>query len=247
MKQEFESKGIPLSESATIRKGKEGEWVISDKDNSFVIGVDANLTVYREFNIFFYLLLILVAIVSFFIGLYSRAIKKKIPLALLFTGIYARTFKRMISALREIRAAKRKNKLVEIQKKEISEMGDEEGPEAVSGARPRSRIHVFRDKIIAPLLLSLMNLYTHILKRNNHSSKEKEAEQGNESAEESGIAVANEEVGKGTYAEVLEVKKLEDFDFGEAYRLLFDATIIQYNLRKSLTPRELKKSAILRI
>jgi hypothetical protein len=148
----------------------------------------------------------------------------------------------MISALREIRAAKRKNKLVEIQKKEISEMGDEEGPEAVSGARPRSRIHVFRDKIIAPLLLSLMNLYTHILKRNNHSSKEKEAEQGNESAEESGIAVANEEVGKGTYAEVLEVKKLEDFDFGEAYRLLFDATIIQYNLRKSLTPRELSET-----
>jgi plastocyanin len=43
MKQEFESKGISLSESATIRKGKEGEWVISDKDNSFVIGADAIL------------------------------------------------------------------------------------------------------------------------------------------------------------------------------------------------------------
>nr|CBH38079.1 hypothetical membrane protein [uncultured archaeon] len=171
----------------------------------------------RESNILFYLfLLLLVAIVSFFIGLYVRAIKKKIHLASLFSGIYARTFKRMISTLREIRGAK--------------------------DASHRTRIHVFRDKIIAPLLLILMHFYAYILKRNNHSSKEKEAEPGNESAEKTGMAVANEEVGKGAYAEVPEVKKLEDFDFGEAYRLLFDATITQYDLGKSLTPRELSEA-----
>ncbi len=237
MKQEFESKGIPLSESATIRKEKEGEWVISDGANSFVIGTDANLNIYREINIVFYLLLLLVAIVSFFIGLYARAIKKKMPLALLFTGIYARTFKRMISALREIRAAKRKNKAVGAQEKKISETANAE----VSGASHRTRIPVFRAKIIAPLLLLLMNFYAYILKRNNHSTKEKEAEQGNESAEKTGIAVTNEEVGKGTNAEVPEVKKLEDFDLGGAYRLLFDATITQYDLGKSLTPRELSE------
>ncbi len=213
LKQEFESKGIPLSESATIKQAKEGEWVISDKDNSFVIGKDVNLTVYREIDILFYLLLLLVAIVSFFIGLYVRAIKKKIPLASLFSGIYARTFKRLISALRDIRAAK--------------------------DACQRTRIHVFRDKIIAPLLSILMNFYTHILKRNNHSSKAKEAEQGNESAEKAGIAVTNEEVGK---REAPELKKLEDFDIGEAYRLLFDTTITQYDLGKSLTPRELSEA-----
>nr|QNO55378.1 hypothetical protein BNGNOALE_00004 [Methanosarcinales archaeon ANME-1 ERB7] len=170
----------------------------------------------RESNILFYLfLLLLVAIVSFFIGLYAHAIKKKIPLALLFTGIYARTFKRMISALREIRGAK--------------------------DARHRTRIHAFRDKLIAPLLLILMYFYTLILKLSGHSSKEKEAEQGNESPEKSGIVVANEEVGKGTNDEAPEVKKLEDFDIGEAYRLLSDATIAQYDLGKSLTPRELSE------
>jgi hypothetical protein len=174
------------------------------------------ITTYRESNILFYLLLLLVAIVSFSIGLYVRAIKKKIPLASLFSGIYARTFKRMISALREIRAAK--------------------------DASHRSRIHLFLDKLIAPLLLILMNFYIHILKRNGHSSKEKEVEQGNESAEKSGMAVANEEVGKGTNDDVTEVKKLEGFDLGEAYRLLFDATIIQYDLKKSLTPRELSEA-----
>ena len=195
-----------------------------------------------NYTLKFRLLLILVAIVSFFIGLYARAIKKKIPLALLFTGIYARTFKRMISALRGIRAAKRKNKPVGTQEKEISEMANEEVPKKVSDTSHRSRIHVFRDKIIAPLLLSLMNFYAYILKRNNHSSKEKEAEQDNESAEKPGMAVANEEIGKGTNDEVPELKKREDGDIGEAYRLLFDATITQYDLKKSLTPRELSEA-----
>jgi hypothetical protein len=87
-----------------------------------------------------------------------------------------------------------------------------------------------------------MKFYAYILKRNNHSLKEKEAEPGNESAEKTGIAVTNEEVGKRTYAEVPEAKKLEDFDLGEAYRLLFDATITQYDLGKSLTPRELAEA-----
>jgi hypothetical protein len=263
LKQEFESKGIPLSESATIRREKEGEWVISDKENSFVIGKDANLNIYREIDILFYLSLILVAIVSFFIGLYARAIKKKIPtfraktkvhsdsffgrlhartshfkdkllipLALLFIGIYTRTFKRMISTLRKLRLVKRKNKPVETQEKRISETANAE----VSGVRHRSRIYVFREKIIVPLLLIIMNFYTHILKLNGYRSKEKEAELGNESAEKLEIAVANEEIGK---RDVLELKKLEDIDFGEAYRLLFDAAITQYDLRKSLTPREL--------
>jgi hypothetical protein len=227
------------------------------------------ITNYRESNLLFYLLLLLVAIVSFFMGFYARALKKKIPffsaktnvhadslfgrlhartshfkdkllasLALLFTGIYARTFKWLISVLRAIRVAKRENKPVGTQEKEISETANAE----VSGARPRNRIHVFRDKIIAPLLLILMNFYALILKRNGHSSKDKEAEQGNESAEKTGMAVANEEVGKRTNDEAHVVKKLEDFDLGEAYRLLFDATITQYDLGKSLTPRELSEA-----
>ena len=225
-----------------FKDAKSNEVTITVTEKAGIAGVtlieDANLIVYREIDVLFYLLLILVAIVSFFIGLYARAIKKKIPLALLFIGIYTRTFKRLISALREIRAAKRKNKPVETQEKGISETANA----GVSGVRHRSRIYVFRDKIIALLLLILMYFYTHILKRNNHSSKVKEAEQGIESAEKTEMAVANEEVGKGTNDEVPEVKKLEDFDIGEAYRLLFDATIAQYDLGKSLTPRELSEA-----
>jgi len=131
-------------------------------------------------EIFFYLLLLLVAIVSFFAGVYARTL----------TG---------------------KNR-------------------------------VFRDKILNPPLLILTNTYAHVLKLKKHGLEENKIEQKNESPEKTGIVVANEEVGKGTNDEVPEVKKLEDFDLGEAYRLLFDATIAQYDLGKSLTPRELSEA-----
>jgi hypothetical protein len=138
------------------------------------------ITVIERFDLFFYLLPILVAIVSFFAGVYARAL----------TG---------------------KNR-------------------------------AFREKILNPSLLILTNTYAHVLKLKKHGLEENKVEQENESSEKPGIVVANEEVGKGTNDEVPEVKKLEDFDMGDAYRRLFDATIIQYDLGKSLTPRELSEA-----
>ncbi|HJH27155.1 MAG TPA: hypothetical protein C5S37_10410 [Methanophagales archaeon] len=211
-----------------------------------------------RFNTFFYLLLILVAIVSFFIGLHARTLKRKlhalgerlhIPPCFSFSRLHSRTPKVKIHAL-------------------------------------GSKLHVFKDKILTPMALLFASLYTRTLKGKIHTLREKlhvfiektfapiasifaviyarafkgkfhafsksknklqallekkRAELKNKAAKNPGIEAAVEEVEKEEeqYEAVSEVNILEGVDFEDAYKLLFDTIVAKYRLKRSFTPREL--------
>jgi hypothetical protein len=176
----------------------------------------------QRFNIFFYLLLILVSIVSFIAGLYARTLKEKlhvlgkklhIPAVFSCTRLHSRTSKGKMNAL-------------------------------------ISKLYVFRDKILTPLASLFAVIYARTLKGKLHVFSKtkihallgkKGTEQKNNSIENSGIEVAVEEVEeeKEQYEEVSEVNILEGVDLEEAYKLLFDTIVSRYGLKRSVTPREL--------
>nr|QNO53937.1 hypothetical protein NNHBGCAA_00037 [Methanosarcinales archaeon ANME-1 ERB6] len=205
--------------------------VLGDKRGEEIINI------YREFDILFYLLLILVAIVSFFVGLHARTLKRKLhasgerlhilrsklhvfkekiltPMASLFASLYTRTLKDKIHTL-------------------------------------RGKMHVFIEKTFAPIASILTVIYARVFKGKFHAfskSKnklralmQKKRTEQNKTIENLRIDVAEEEVEKEKerYEEVSEVNILEGVDLEGAYKLLFDTIVDKYSFKKNLTPREL--------
>jgi hypothetical protein len=199
--------------------------------------VEEIINISREFNIFFYLLLIFVAIISFFAGLYARTLKRKLhapgerlhilrsklqvfkekiltPMASLFASLYTRTLKDKIHTL-------------------------------------RGKMHVFIEKTFAPIASILTVIYARVFKGKFHAfskSKnklralmQKKRTEQNKTIENLRIDVAEEEVEKEKerYEEVSEVNILEGVDLEGAYKLLFDTIVDKYSFKKSFTPREL--------
>jgi len=178
----------------------------------------------QKFDLFFYLLLVLVAIISFFVGLHARTLKRKlhalkerfhIPAGFSFAHLPSEAFKGKINAL-------------------------------------ISKLHVFKEKIPTPIASILAVIYARAFKGKFYvfsKSKnklralleKKRAELKNNAAENLGIEVAVEEVEKGEerYEDVSEVNILKGVDFEDAYKLLFDTIVAKYRLKKSFTPREL--------
>lgn len=222
LKKELESKGFPLSDYATITKEKENEWAITDKEKFIVMKEDGKLNIYQEFNLLFYLLLILVAIISFFAGLYARTLKRKlhafgeklhIPPFFSCTRLPSRTSKGKMKAL-------------------------------------RSKLHAFREKILTPIVSILTGIYVRALKGKFYAfsknkihalMEKKRTELKNKAVETPVIEVAVEEVEeeKEQYEEVSGGNILEGVDLEGAYKLLFDTIVDKYGFKKSLTPREL--------
>lgn len=205
--------------------------VLGDKRGEEIINI------YREFDILFYLLFILVAIVSFFVGLHARTLKRKLhasgerlhilrsklhvfkekiltPMASLFASLYTRTLKDKIHTL-------------------------------------RGKMHVFIEKTFAPIASILTVIYARVFKGKFHAfskSKnklralmQKKRTEQNKTIENLRIDVAEEEVEKEKerYEEVSEVNILEGVDLEGAYKLLFDTIVDKYSFKKSFTPREL--------
>ncbi|MDI6885197.1 MAG: Ig-like domain-containing protein, partial [archaeon] len=173
-----------------------------------------------KFNLLFYLLLILVAIISFFAGLYARTLKRKlhtlgerlrIPAGFSFTHLHSRTPKVKMHAL-------------------------------------GSKLHAFRAKILTPIASIFTVIYARAFKWKFYAfskgknklralMEKKGTELKNRTAENPGIEVVEEE--KEYYEEVPEVDILEGVDLEGAYKLLFDTMVDKYNLKKSFTAREL--------
>ena len=257
LKREFESKGVPLSDFAAITKEKENEWAITDKEKFIVMKRDGKLNIYREFDILFYLLLILVAIVSFFVGLYARTLKRKlhasgerlhIPAGFSFTRLYSRAPKVKMHALR--------SKLHVFKEKILTPMASLFASlytRTLKGKNHtlRGKMHVFIEKTFAPIASILTVIYARVFKGKFHAfskSKnkiralmQKKRTEQNKTIENLRIDVAEEEVEKEKerYEEVSEVNILEGVDLEGAYKLLFDTIVDKYSFKKSFTPREL--------
>ncbi|MCK4732274.1 MAG: DUF4129 domain-containing protein [Methanophagales archaeon] len=174
-------------------------------------------------NLLFYLLLILVAIISFFAGLYARTLKRKlhafgeklhIPPVFSCTRLHSRTSKGKMKAL-------------------------------------RSKLHVFKEKILTPIASIFTVIYARVFKGKFYAfskSKnklralmQKKRTEQNETIENLRIDTAEEKVEeeKEQYEEVSGENILEGVDLEGAYKLLFDTIVDKYGFKKSLTPREL--------
>ncbi len=224
LKKELENKSVPLSEHATITKEKENEWAITDEGKFIITKGDGKLNIYREFNLFFHLLLILVAIVSFFAGLHARTLRRKlhalgeklhILTAFSFTRFHSGTLKGKMNAL-------------------------------------ISKLHIFLEKILAPIASILAGIYVRALKGKFHAfsksrnkihalMEKKRTGLKNTPIENPEVEVVEEEK-KAEPEEIPGLNFLEMIGIEESYKLLFDSIVGKYGFKKSLTPRELLKA-----
>jgi len=219
--------------------------------------VEEIINISREFNIFFYLLLIFVAIISFFAGLYARTLKRKlhvlgerlhIPAGFSFTRLYSRAPKVKMHALR--------SKLHVFKEKILTPMASLFASLYTRTLKDkihtlRGKMHVFIEKTFAPIASILTVIYARVFKgkfRAFSKSKnklralmQKKRTEQNKTIENLRIDVAEEEVEKEKerYEEVSEVNILEGVDFEGAYKLLFDTIVDKYSFKKTFTPREL--------
>ncbi|NQE06781.1 hypothetical protein C5S32_12995 [ANME-1 cluster archaeon GoMg1] len=219
--------------------------------------VEEIINISREFNIFFYLLLIFVAIISFFAGLYARTLKRKlhasgerlhIPAGFSFTRLHSRAPKVKMHALR--------SKLHVFKEKILTPMASLFASLYTRTLKDkihtlRGKMHVFIEKTFAPIASILTVIYARVFKGKFHAfskSKnkfralmQKKRTEQNKTIENLRIDVAEEEVEKEKerYEEVSEVNILEGVDLEGAYKLLFDTIVDKYSFKKSFTPREL--------
>lgn len=229
---------------AMFKPAKSNVVKITVTEKAVVVGGKHIEKIITEIDWGFYLLLILVAIVSFFTGLYARSVKRKlhalverlhIPAVFYFARLHSRTPKVKIHALG--------SKLHLFKEKILTPMASIFA--SVYTRTLKGKIHTLREKMqvliektFAPIASIFTVIYIRALKGKIHALMEKKgAEIRNKSVENPGMEVVEEE--KGQYEEISEVNILEGVDLEGAYKLLFDTIVAKYGLKKSLTPREL--------
>ncbi len=219
--------------------------------------VEEIINISREFDIFFYLVLILVAIVSFFVGLHARTLKRKlhasgerlhIPADFSFTRLHSRAPKVKMHALRSKLHVFKENILTPMASL-FASLYTRTLKDKIHTLR--GKMHVFIEKTFAPIASILTVIYARVFKGKFHAfskSKnklralmQKKRTEQNKTIENLRIDVAEEEVEKEKerYEEVSEVNILEGVDLEGAYKLLFDTIVDKYSFKKSFTPREL--------